>query len=219
MFSMMRQRISVVGLLAIFALVFAMGGGAWAAKKYLITSTNQIKPSVLKQLKGKVGPAGPAGAAGAAGARGPAGPTGATGPAGFSGFVKTLPKGESEAGLWGTSGGEGDWSLIPLSFTFPLSAAPTLYYVPIAGLNLKFPPSGSPAVATEEETDANCPGSAAAPKAVAGVLCMYVSEEESAAFPLGKSGPSITPSTLGVVFPLEVPANGYSHGSWAVTAP
>ncbi|MGH2879601.1 MAG: hypothetical protein ACRDK4_08360, partial [Solirubrobacteraceae bacterium] len=52
------------------ALVFAMTGGAYAAKKYLITNTKQISPKVLKQLKGAKGPAGPAGPEGKAGAPG-----------------------------------------------------------------------------------------------------------------------------------------------------
>ena len=36
---------------ATIALVFTMGGTAAAATHYLITSTKQIKPSVLKRLK------------------------------------------------------------------------------------------------------------------------------------------------------------------------
>jgi hypothetical protein len=87
MFSYVRRHASFVNLVAIIALVFAMTGGALAAKKYLITSTSQIKPSVLKSLQGTRGPPGPAGAAGAQGAQGPAGPAGAgsQGPAGAKG--------------------------------------------------------------------------------------------------------------------------------------
>ena len=39
--------------MATLALIFAMSGGAYAASHYLITSTKQIKPSVLGHLKGK----------------------------------------------------------------------------------------------------------------------------------------------------------------------
>jgi hypothetical protein len=53
-------------MIAIAALVFAMAGGAVAAGGYLITSTNQIKPSVLRSLKGKRGSAGKPGTAGIA---------------------------------------------------------------------------------------------------------------------------------------------------------
>ena len=53
-------RLSPASALALAALFFALGGGAAvAANHYLITSTKQIKPSVLKQLKGARGPAGP----------------------------------------------------------------------------------------------------------------------------------------------------------------
>lgn len=61
------------------ALFFALGGSAIAAKHYLITSTKQIKPSVLKALRGKAGPQG------VPGAPGPAGPVGAQGPKGEQG--------------------------------------------------------------------------------------------------------------------------------------
>jgi hypothetical protein len=79
MFSRTDRRISASALLAVVALVFAMTGGAFAAKKYLITSTSQIKPSVLKKLRGATG------APGANGAAGPTGPAGANGKDGTNG--------------------------------------------------------------------------------------------------------------------------------------
>lgn len=82
MFSAVRKRITYTNVALTLALVFAMTGGAYAAKKYLITSTKQISPKVLAQLKGKAGAQGPAGPAGSAG---PAGPTGAAGAKGENG--------------------------------------------------------------------------------------------------------------------------------------
>lgn len=73
----MRRKPSVTTVVACLALFFALGGSALAASKYLITSTSQIKPSVLKSLQGKRGPAGTPGAPGAAGAAGSPGPVGA----------------------------------------------------------------------------------------------------------------------------------------------
>ena len=72
-------------VLAFAALVISLTGSAIAAKKYIITSTKQIKPGVLKQLKGETGPAGPKGDAGAAGAKGETGATGAKGDTGAAG--------------------------------------------------------------------------------------------------------------------------------------
>jgi hypothetical protein len=76
---LVRGRFTYANVASTFALVFAMSGGALAAKHYLLTSTSQIKPSVLTALKGR---SGPHGATGATGAQGPAGPTGPQGTAG-----------------------------------------------------------------------------------------------------------------------------------------
>ena len=82
MFSGVRSRMTYANVVATLAMVFAMSGGAYAASKFLITSTKQIKPSVLAALKGKTGANG---AQGATGAPGPAGAQGPTGPKGDNG--------------------------------------------------------------------------------------------------------------------------------------
>ena len=56
-----------------------MTGGALAAKHYLIESTKQINPKVLKKLTGKTGATGKNGVAGSAGAPGNPGAPGAPG--------------------------------------------------------------------------------------------------------------------------------------------
>jgi hypothetical protein len=105
MFSTIRKRLTYTNVAATLALVFAMSGGAYAAGKYLITSTKQISPKVLKSLKGAsgkngangaTGPAGPTGATGPAGPQGPAGGTGPTGALGTSVTSTALPKGNKE---------------------------------------------------------------------------------------------------------------------------
>lgn len=105
MFSRIRKRITYANVAMTLALVFAMGGGAYAAGKFIITSTKQIKPSVLAQLKGKAGPAGPAGAQGpqgtagekgAAGANGKDGAPGANGRDGVSVTGTPIPAGAGE---------------------------------------------------------------------------------------------------------------------------
>lgn len=71
---------------ATLALVLALGGGALAAGHYLITSTQQIKPSVLRHLKGAKGPKGPRGAVGPTGSAGLAGGAGSPGATGLAGI-------------------------------------------------------------------------------------------------------------------------------------
>src|SRR3977135_4014743 len=100
MFSRIRKHASYANIALTLALVFAMNGGAFAATKYIITSTKQIKPSVLKQLQkpgpaGKAGPAGPGGAPGAKGENGTAGAGGKEGAAGVSVTSRELTKTEA----------------------------------------------------------------------------------------------------------------------------
>jgi hypothetical protein len=90
--SAIRRRLTYANVAMTLALVFAMSGGAYAAKHYQITSTKQISPKVLKQLRGKRGPAGPAGAAGPAGPAGPMG-VGAKGENGTNGASGVSPTG------------------------------------------------------------------------------------------------------------------------------
>src|SRR5256885_195574 len=95
------------------ALFFAMTGGALAAKHYLINSTKQINPKVLKKLKGRTGRTGATGKEGPAGREGPAGPIGKEGRAGPRGpvgkegkdgepgpFITTLASGKTLTGVF-----------------------------------------------------------------------------------------------------------------------
>ena len=87
-----RRHLSYANVVATLALFFAMSGGALAAKHYLINSTKQINPKVLKKLKGNTGARGPAGAQGLAGAQGTPGTPGKEGAQGKDG-----PRGPSDA--------------------------------------------------------------------------------------------------------------------------
>ena len=75
----MRRRLSYANVVATLALIFAMSGGALAANHYLIKSTSQISPKVLKKLKGNTGPAGPQGKEGAPSKEGAPGQNGGEG--------------------------------------------------------------------------------------------------------------------------------------------
>jgi hypothetical protein len=81
----MRKRLTYANVTATLALVFAMSGGAMAANSYLINSTKQINPKVLKKLTGKPGKTGATGATGTTGATGATGATGGTGKEGAPG--------------------------------------------------------------------------------------------------------------------------------------
>jgi Collagen triple helix repeat (20 copies) len=122
-----RFRPNTSTVIAMLALVFAMSGGAYAATKYLITSTKQISPSVLRSLRGasgKPGPVGPAGAAGV-GSAGPAGAAGAAGAAGSPG-AQGEKGAQGERGLRGEKGAKGtEGSPWTAGGTLPVGASET----------------------------------------------------------------------------------------------
>ncbi len=78
MFSPLRNRFGIPGVISVIALVFAMLGGAYAA-----SSNDNGKATT--SAKAKKGPRGPKGATGPAGPAGPAGPVGAKGENGAPG--------------------------------------------------------------------------------------------------------------------------------------
>ena len=89
-------------IVACLALFVASTGTSIAARHYLITSTKQIKPSVLTMLKGAKGPKGTIGATGTTGAIGAPGAAGAAGAAGVQG-----PSGVVTIAAFNGAGGNG----------------------------------------------------------------------------------------------------------------
>jgi hypothetical protein len=203
MLSAIRKRMTPATVIATVALIFAMTGGAYAANKFLITSTKQISPKVLKALKGANGKtganglAGPVGAAGvgtpgaqgpagAAGAKGETGPGGAPGSegkagkegkegkAGTTGFTETLPSGKSETGAWAVN-----------AYNVPEGGevvGPISFAIPLPSASS----SGTNGVVlSKAETDSGarprpsgCEGTLEEPTAPAGKLCVYTRRGE-----------------------------------------
>jgi hypothetical protein len=214
MFKALRIRVSPAMLVGVAALVLAMTGGAWAAKKYVITSTSQIKPSVLKKLIGKAGPPGPAGGQGQAGPQGAPGAAGAPGGQGPQGSPwtagGTLPSGESLQGAWSTpefdttTPSEGlVIAVVPISFGIPLPEA-------LDAAHVKY-------VEKEAETpgEGECPGTVKEPEAERGFLCLYTEHVDGTVQFAGQPGHWAS----GAVVQFGMLGVGKAYGTWAVTAP
>ena|SRR5689334_14979473 len=150
MFSTLRTRFGIPGVISVIALVFAMLGGAYAANnssgggKATASAKAKKGPRGPKGPKGDTGPAGPAGPAGLAGPAGAKGDTGAQGPEGkagpqgpqgiqgkqgepgkngTTGFTETLPPGKTETGTWAVGEGVniGEEKEFPLGTLVPIS--------------------------------------------------------------------------------------------------
>jgi collagen triple helix repeat protein len=93
MFSSLRNRFGIPGVISVIALVFAMLGGAYAASDNSGSGDSKASASAVKKgprgPRGPRGPAGPAGPQGPAGAQGPAGPQGPAGANGTNGTSAT----------------------------------------------------------------------------------------------------------------------------------
>jgi hypothetical protein len=98
MFSTLRNRFGIPGVISVIALVFALVGGAFAANNS--SNGNGATASAKKSAKGPRGPRGRKGVTGAAGPAGPAGAPGAKGDAGAAGA-------NGQNGSPGTSGKDG----------------------------------------------------------------------------------------------------------------
>jgi Collagen triple helix repeat (20 copies) len=226
MFSRIRRRLTYANVALTLALVFAMSGGAFAAGHYLITSTKQISPKVLKALRGSVGANGAQGAVGPAGPAGPAGPQGPVGANGApgapgkegapgkdgkngeTGFTEALPSEKTEMGTWSLAVPPVNPTIgssvarASISFVIPLEATPKAHFLKV-----------------EEGGTAECPGTAENPQAAPGNLCVYAGSEVNAPTEI-----LITSEKFGAILgnglyePTHPEPGGVEGGSWAVTA-
>ena len=191
--------------IATLALVVVTTGGTLAAThSYLLTSTKQISPKVLKALQGRTGPAGSTGEQGEAGESGPAGKEGSPWAVGG-----TLPPGKTETGTWAfVSNAEGP-TRVPLSFSIPTAEPlkPTLGKGP---LELLEPKEEDPS-----HTHPNCPGTVSKPEADPGFICVY---SETLEDPLTSQGPVRTSGVV-LIFESKSTSPKTDEGTWAVTAP
>lgn len=209
----------VVGVLA---LTLALSGGAaYAAgkiggkriKRHAIHARHiargavhprHLSPDLLSQLgssgvNGQQGPRGPRGVRGPTGPRGrigAKGPTGPQGPAGPEGSVPTtLPSRATLRGVFaltGTTGAE-----TAESFSLETKQSPAAHVIEAGGAST-----------------GDCPGSASAPSAAAGQLCIYVAP--GSATSVSVFAPADGSGTLG--FGLRTTGDGRASGTWAVTA-
>lgn len=216
-------------VLALIALVFAMAGTGIAARSYVISSSSQIKDGAVSgadvrnssltgrdvknrsltaaDFAGSVqGPAGVAGPAGAQGAQGPKGDRGVS-------AWETIPSGVTVTGsetVVMQSGGTDSFYTFSIDLGARAPAALTDATVNFAGAPSLFLPDG----------DLSCTGSAAAPTAPSGKVCLYLAggylnleDVEGGAQPVGGD------------LSFQVRSHATSSGSmrwtatWAYTAP
>jgi hypothetical protein len=208
-----RKRLTYANVAATLALLLAMSGGAMAASHYLINSTKQINPKVLKKLRGArggVGEIGPVGPQGVTGPTGPKGTRGVTGEPGFS-ALSLLPSARTESGDFEASAVEaisGHTISTVVSLPIPLGAV-------LAETQVDF---RSPTSSTDE----HCAGPGMAAK---GYLCVYASSlsgvEGEDAFDPEATPPVPGTGRFGFGLNWKVTETGPARatGTYSVTAP
>jgi hypothetical protein len=160
----------------------------------------------------------------------------------------SLAPGGVLTGVWSAAGGEGDLAFASISFPVRVSPAPVVIYPQkwIGTYSLGWEVEDGkktlvgpyPCIAgcggegAAEQADPNvaygesqaaylqaCPGTAAEPKATAGVLCIYVKDKQGTFSPPFTITEAILESAheFGVTLPFEIEADkSYTRGSWAV---
>ncbi|MGA8745172.1 MAG: hypothetical protein WB507_04840 [Solirubrobacterales bacterium] len=205
MLTKLREPFGTAGLIvAIVALVAALGGGAYATTHYLGATASKSKAGKPgpRGKPGPAGPTGPQGLTGPAGKEGLEGPQGKEGKQGKEGSPwtagGTLPKGSTEKGAWAVGGkpaidqqvsSETELLMTPISFTIPLAAGLDAEHVHV--LDQGFPAPNRSACEAETGTERTeceeklvkeekaCPGTAVSPKAEAGNLCIFIGRAEN----------------------------------------
>ncbi len=158
------------------------------------------------------------------------GKKGDNGADGQTGYVETLPSGKTLTGVWSASANdEFEANIVPISFAFPLAAAPTAYYV-VAGEAQAIevtPAGGFGQIFPASAVDAFCPGTAASPTAVSGALCVYIGSAKEMGYRLDEDGELLEimkPTRFGTRVATTTGAGQGKEGSrilgtWAVKAP
>jgi len=248
MFSTLRNRFGIPGVISVIALVFAMLGGAYAANnssgggKATASAKAKKGPRGPKGATGPAGPAGPVGPAGPAGANGkdgangsagaqgpagPAGPAGATGATGATGPIG--PTGPS-----GSGGGGGGWSdTLPAGKTetgaFSArglgSPGPEPTVFPISW-SIPLTTADAAAITqhlTDADGDATCTGSSSNPTAPPGTICLYVIEEHNMnaveVWRTGLEGPGVSTGGAFIFLEFATQTSDFTEGAFAITAP
>ena len=223
MLTRLHDRIGTAGLIvAVVALVAALSGAAFAASGGLTAKQQKEVKKIAKKFAGKPGATGPAGAQGPVGApgkegaRGPAGAPGLTGPQGETGEagvcsetkpVCVLPAGATVSGNWNFYQQGEAYAFVSISYPLRAPEQPKYNYIKqnlTAGVG----------------STANCPGSALAPQALPGNLCIYTSLESSN---LGEptfwaEATGDNQAGQGWAFPVSNGEEAYGAGSWMYTA-
>lgn len=247
MFSTLRTRFGIPGVISVIALVFAMFGGAYAASN---SSNNGKATASAKAKKGPRGPKGATGPAGPAGAQGPVGPAGAkgdagaagsvggvgptgpqgpqgatgaqgppgaTGATGFSGFTDTLPSGKTETGNWSAIGSYEEPVYRPFAISFPIPLAEPSTHV----VYLNLPETEESTTTPVQGCELELFNPAAKPVAPKDTLCVFTrSEEEGVVKFIGENAAAKGDSPAGAYIWAETSslANWSLYGTWAVTA-
>lgn len=250
MLSRIHNKLGTAGLVvAVIALVAALAGTAIAAAGLNSKQKKEVK-KIAKQFAGKPGATGPQGPAGAqgpkgdTGAKGDKGDQGAQGAQGIQGVpgqngtfsTEPLPSEQTLTGMWSAAGGEGDVALATISFPIEVIPAPTALYEFVSGGKIlsfelkdgevKWYPTGTPP-GTLEEAEADekafkeaCPGTADAPDAAPGFLCIYNGTKQGiVGKPSNLESASEAANTFGITAAFNiVEDSSFKRGSWAVTA-